>query len=545
MKHHLKATVIPEETARVAKAVYRNGNIYLDMRDKFGHFYQDEEFSELFDHRGKRGTSPANLAMVMVMQYSEGLTDKQAVEAVRSRIDWKYMLGLELEDSGFDQSVLSRFRDRIVKGGQEQRLLDQMLREFDKHGYLDKSEQRTDSTHVIGMTRTLNRLELVGETMRAALSELAIIAPAWLQEQITPDWFDRYGDRFEMYRLPTKQDEQVLLRQQIGEDGHYLLQQFDEQNGSEIAGSEGDQMAVLRQVWLQQYMIEENTVKWREQNNIPPASRLIESPYDLEAHYGRKRHTKWVGYKAHLTETCSEGYPHLVTHVLTTSATTTDLAATTQIHHDLIDKSCLPERHYVDAGYISTNELVNAAEIGVDLVGPAPANSSWQEKETDAFDLSRFTIDWERQVATCPQGTESYIWSPSSDQSHIHVRFPKETCCSCPVRALCTQAKTAGRSLKILPEIPFNRLNQAREREKTDEFKQMYKRRAGVEGAISQAVRSFNLRRSSYVGKTKTHLRHLLIASAMSFSRMACWLRGDRHARTRITPFQALKYNFT
>jgi len=136
MKYYLQADQIPEETIRVAKAVYPKGNVYLEMRDHFGHLYQDEAFSDLFDHKGRRGESPASLALIMIMQYSEGLTDKQAAEAVRSRIDWKYILGLELEYSGFDGSVLSRFRKKVLQGGKEGQLLELLLNVFDDHGYL-------------------------------------------------------------------------------------------------------------------------------------------------------------------------------------------------------------------------------------------------------------------------------------------------------------------------------------------------------------------------------------------------------------------------
>lgn len=118
---------VPEETARIAQAAFPKGNIYLRMRDQFGVFYQDEQFAVLFSSRGQSVFSPWRLALVSILQFVEDLSDRQAAEAVRGRIDWKYLLGLALADPGFDYSLLSEFRQRLVTGGQEQALLDTML----------------------------------------------------------------------------------------------------------------------------------------------------------------------------------------------------------------------------------------------------------------------------------------------------------------------------------------------------------------------------------------------------------------------------------
>ncbi len=132
----------------------------------------------------------------------EGLSDRQAAEAVRSRIDWKYALGLDLADPGFDYSVLSKFRARLMAGSAEMKLLDIMLEQFKAHGLLKpRGKQRTDSTHVLAAIRTLNRLESVGETLRAALNAVATVAPEWLREQTAAEWFDRYSTRIEESRL--------------------------------------------------------------------------------------------------------------------------------------------------------------------------------------------------------------------------------------------------------------------------------------------------------------------------------------------------------
>jgi transposase len=153
---------IPEETVRVARAAFPHGNLYVTMRDQLGTLYEDQEFAALFPKRGRPAEAPWQVALVCVFQFIEGLSDRQAAEAVRSRIDLKYALSLDLTDPGFDFSVLSKFRTRLIAGSAEMRLLETMLEQFRAQGFLKaRGKQRTASTHVLAAIRTLNRLECV------------------------------------------------------------------------------------------------------------------------------------------------------------------------------------------------------------------------------------------------------------------------------------------------------------------------------------------------------------------------------------------------
>ncbi len=185
---------IPEETVRVAHAACPKGTLAMRLRDELGELYQDEHFISLYPVEGQPAYEPWRLALVTVLQYAEGLTDRQAANAVRERIDWKYALGLELTDPGFDFSVLSEFRQRLVDGKSETLLLDRLLEVCKQRGWLKAGgKQRTDSTHVLARVRSLSNLACVGETLRAALDDLAVLAPEWLVQQITSDWFERYS----------------------------------------------------------------------------------------------------------------------------------------------------------------------------------------------------------------------------------------------------------------------------------------------------------------------------------------------------------------
>jgi len=535
---------IPEETARVAKAAFPKGNPYIKMRDELGVLYQDSEFADLFPTTGQTAESPGQLALVTVMQFAEGLSDRQAAEAVRGRIDWKYALNMELTDPGFDHSILSEFRGRLIEGGGEERLLNDMLVKFKAKGWLkSRGRQRTDSTHVLAAVRQLNRLECVGETMRQALEALAEEAPEWLVSQITADWFDRYGPRFEAYRLPKEKAEQEALQGQIGTDGWQLLEAIYGP-GAPAELRTLLEVELMRQVWLQQYYLHEDQVKWRDKDNLPPHNLLIQSPYDPEARNRTKRSLNWTGYSVHLTETCDEDRPNLIVNVETTPATKADVKVLDQIHTNLADKELLPGEHLVDTGYVAGEQLhTSQNEYEVDLFGPVPPNSTWQAKAGQGFDLPCFVIDWEAQTVTCPQGRVSQSWHPGQDphgNEIIKVQFGRADCRRCDCRELCTKSKTGPRGLQFKPQLEYEALQVARQRQETVQFKQTYKKRAGVEGTISQATRSFDLRRSRYIGLAKTHLQHIAIAAAMNLSRLWAWLNERPKAQTRRSKFLAL-----
>lgn len=536
---------VPEATARVARAAFPKGNPYLTLRDELETIYADSLFTALFPKRGQPAEAPGRLAVVTVLQFAEGLSDRQAADAVRSRIDWKYLLGLELEDPGFDFSVLSELRDRILRGGMEQRLLDELLEGFRARGLLKvRGQQRTDSTHVQAAARNLNRLECVGETLRHALNSLAELAPQWLQPWVPEEWYERYRARFEAYRFPKTDSERERLAVQIGQDGHALLSRA-------YAPGTADKMQkhpaveILRQVWVQQYYLQDDQVSWRKTENMPSTERIIHSPYDPEARFSIKRQTEWFGYKAHLTETCEDDQPHLITHVETTPATTQDEQMTDTIHQALEAKGMLPKEHLLDRGYVTTNILIESQEKqGVEVLGPIKVDTTWQAQAGRGFDVSGFTIDWEHQKVICPRGQVSQVWTDNRKDNagnrRIYTRFAKNSCQACPVRADCTHSPEGPRTVSFKPRAEFEVLQWARQREYTPEFKEKYAKRAGIEGTISQGARSFGLRRSRYIGLAKTHLQHILIAIAINLARFVDWINQIPRAVTRTSTFAAL-----
>jgi transposase len=387
-------------------------------------------------------------------------------------------------------------------------------------------------------------LECVGETLRQALNSLAVVAPQWLREWVPGEWFDRYSRSFEEYRLPPSRAQRYALADQIGADGVRLLNAIAD--GAAPAWLvEVPAVETLRRVWVQQFVFIERCLTWRCAEDLPPGAQLISSPYDPEARYSKKRQTEWTGYKVHLTETCDEDLPHVITNVETTPATTSDFDLTPIIHAHLAEKDLLPSEHLLDNGYMSAEHLVTSRhEHNVDLVGPVAEDNSWQAQAEEGFAIASFVIDWEKQQAHCPQGHFSKQWLTGQSDRHqhplVHIRFAAADCRECPVRAQCTRSATQPRSLTVRTREAFEALQGARRRQVTQDYHQRYAARAGIEGTISQGVAATDLRRSRYIGLAKTHLHHLFVALGMNVLRLGVHFADLPRACTRTSAFVAL-----
>ena len=537
---------IPAETARVARAAFPTGQIYLRLADELGTLFTDEAFAALFPAHGQPALPPWRLALVTILQFAEGLSDRQAADAVRGRIDWQYLLRLELADAGFDAAVLVEFRARLIAGETEQLLLDTLLAWCRERQLLKaRGRQRTDSTQVLAAVRALTRVELVGETLRHALNSLAVAVPAWLADHTQPAWADRYARRADDYRLPTKAEERQALAGATGHDGAALLAAAYADTAPAWL-RELPAVETLRQVWIQQYVAEGEALRWRAADELPPAARFISSPYDLEAHDAKKRTSTWVGYKVHVTETCEDSLPPLITHGETTPAPTTDGAVTPSIHAALKDKALLPGVHVVDTGFLDAELLVaSREEYDVDLLGPTRRDYHWQAREQTGFAVEQFQIDWERQEATCPEGHTSVSWTPAVDNRAnpvITITFSTRDCRRCPCRELCTRsrAERPRRTLTVRTDAAYHALQGARARFGTRAYTVEYARRAGLEGTLARGVRRCGLRRARYIGRAKTALQHILTAAAIHFLRIGEWFSDTPRAQTRYSPFAQL-----
>lgn len=544
----LKATPfppVPEETARVARAAFPKGTAWITLRDELGPLYEDADFAALFPPDGRPAEAPGRLALVICFQFAEGLTDRQTADAVRSRIDWKYALSLPLEDEGFDDSILTDFRDRLIEGQAEALLLDKALKLCKERKLIKtRGRQRTDSTHVMAAIRSLNHLENVGRTFQHALNTVAAVEPDWMRAQLQDEWSEwpkRYERRLDEYRLPKGQSARTEMAVQIGLDGHALLDALEADPDLTYLRN-APAIRTLRRVWLQQYYTDSTGTKWRtaETYGMPPSAVRIISPHDVEAHYSTKREMSWEGYKVHLTETCDEDLPHLITQVTTTPSTTPDNVALPKIQKDLAARDLLPDEQLVDAGYVESDTLVESQHHGIKLCGPARPDTSKQGRASLGFAAADFHYDFAKCVATCPAGRTSSSWQVRPSQyggKEIQIKFATRDCKPCPQRPKCTETKCGRRLLTIQREAEFLALQEARRQQAEPGFKKRYDTRAGIEGTLSQGVRRCGLRKARYIGQAKTHLQNVCTAVALNLVRLWNWFTETPLATTRRSAF--------
>ena len=376
MLRPMEVPEVPAETARIAHAAFPKGALFVRLRDELGPLLLDQDFTQVYSSRGQPAVAPWRLTLITIMQFVENLSDRQAADAVRGHLAWKYALSLELDHPGFDASVLTEFRQRLLAQDNPLLMLDRLLARCQELGVLrPHGKLRTDSTHVLAAIRVMKRLELIVETMRAVLNALATTAPTWVQ-QIAPEaWYDRYAHRAENDRLPKSDAAKQAFADTIGQDGHDLLTLL---LAGDVPGAAQQlpEIEVLRRCWKRQFIWEQGRQRFRQREELPKDD-MLESPYDVDARYSTKRGREWTGYKVHLSETCDDDLPHLVTHVVTTQAHEHHAPVGKQIQEQLYQKGLSPQEHWVDAGYNGAELIVSAREQhGTEIIGPVRPNNS-------------------------------------------------------------------------------------------------------------------------------------------------------------------------
>ena len=403
---------------------------------------------------------------------------------------------------------------------------------------------RTDSTHIVASIRNMNRSELVGEALRATLNVLSTVNPKWVAANVDASWYLRYAKRFECNRHPNRtKDDIIAAAEEIGRDGIALLERIWSEKSPPYLRSL-PVVETLRQCWVSQFWTDNGVLRWRHAGNLPPSPKRIDSPYELDAHYGVKRTTEWVGYKVHFTEICSPGVPHLITNVDTTAAHAPDAAHVASGQEELATRDLLPKRQFVDGSYVGSQIVLESRrKHGIEVVGPVKQNVHHIQIES-GYDQSAFKIDWDNRSAECPQGKKSIgWWSHTSPTGRVtfHTKFSRADCAKCSVGKLCTKNPEKNpRKLVMLPREEHEWLVASRIDQQTHEWKQLYNKRAGIEGTFSQGVRSVGLRRSRYRGLPKTHLQNVAVACAINLQRLTDYWAGQPPAPTRSSAFARL-----
>ncbi|MGW2826129.1 IS1182 family transposase [Streptomyces sp. NPDC001443] len=524
--------MVPELTARMARASNPRGTTAMWVRDHLDGLWSDQDFVSWYPRDGRPGLSPAQLAMVCVLQFLLNLSDRQAAEAVRCRIDFKYALALELDDPGFHHSVLSDFRDRLGEDDRADRLLSLALERMRKAGLVtERGRQRTDSTQVLAAARDSTRLEMVLEAVRAALEEAARDVPEILDGLVDADRATRYG---RLVRLPSQPTHPVTRLKQAGADAHRLLACLPSHR-------RGPRMEALRQILVQNFLVDARGVlrPRTEKDGQPKGARRV-SPYDCQTRRAIRGNTRWSGYLVHVTETCdSDENANLITDIATTSPIR-DTQALPGIHTRLRQRRLLPREHLVDGGYLSVALLESSAvHHQIQLVGPVKASGAWQRKEQSGFTRDDFTIDFDRRHVICPNGqiTKTWITPPAMAPCTV-ARFHPQQCNPCPDRSSCTRG-TSARTVNFLPRHLHELQIRNRTEQQDLQRRRLYSIRSGIEGTICEFVNGHQARRSRYHGLRKTHIQHVLTGIAINLERLASRTPPRRQGPRHPTVFQS------
>jgi transposase len=536
---------VPELTAQVARAGNPAGTTAMWVRDRLEGLWDDEDFAGWYPRDGRPGISPAQLALVSVLQFLLNLPDRDAAEAVRCRIDFKYALGLDLDDPGFHHSVLGDFRDRLLEEGRADRLPGLALARLQEAGLVrERTTQRTDSTHVLAAVRDLTRLELVTEAVRAALEELTRTAGHALEGLVDDDWGRRYGRPARLGKNPSRPKTRM---NDAGADARRLLEHLAASHPDLLRGPP---VQALRQVLVQNYYWDASgRLRWRDDDGdagLPPSAARIVSPYDTAARYSRRGQvTRRAGYLAHVTETCADDGPNVITDVATMPATSDDTAALKGIHDRLARRGLLPAGHLVDGGYTSLVHMERAGRVHqVTLTGPLPGNPTRQHRAKEGYARDDFRIDYDRREVTCPQGQASKGWhgpypASSPDAAPLIVaRFTKAQCQPCPARAACTTSGDGKRTVGFPPRELYELQVRNRAGQQDPAWHKRYAVRSGIEGTVCEFAHGHGMRHCRYRGQPKAHLQHVLTAIAVNIERLSQLTPGEKPAQRPPTAFQ-------
>lgn len=534
---------VPENTAKLAKALTkRKKNAYVAIADRFGLFLKTEEFAELYAKTGKYAFCPVRLALTVLIQFAEDLSDREVVDAIINRIDLKYFLRLPLEFDGFDHTILSEFRDRLIEGSAEELLFSRILEIAKAEGLLKKEKQRTDSTHVLSAARNMTRVENILETMRMACNMCAKEAPKFtLRVSKKFIVIEAYQTRGFGFYMPRKDADRIKLAETIAKDAKTLLKAIDDDEEMHFL-NKTESIKLLRRVLAEQFDDTGNTPKFRKQEDLAPSAHLIGSPHDPDARYSTKRKKTHLGFKLHFTETCEKGFPNLITDVQLTKSTTSDSEMLQVIQRSLRKRELCPAEHIVDAGYTKVEQMRKSFErFEIKTVGPLRGGNSRQSEEGKGFDSSNFVVDWKKEVVICPTGERSESWRLRKSRKVIEVKFPASSCQSCNFKSSCTSS-LSGRKMELKTQKDFEFMEKHRHWEKTEDFKERYRIRAGVEGTISQAVKTAGMRRAKYFGLAKVRMQALWTAAAINVLRLADHVMLKVSAKTRIPEFGKLTF---
>ena len=481
---------------------------------------------------GRVALEPVLLLGVSLLQYLEAIPDRQAVELLRYHAGWNFALNRQLGDEVFHPTTLVNFRQRLLDHDLSRLGFETVMEALIAAGLVARqSRQRLDSTQMFGRVSRMSRLDCVRESLRLALQELA---PQFQPEEL-PGWWPRLWERYVDSQADYRASLETLARKMVeaGADAQQLLGWLATPAAKELAG--GTQVKLLARVVDEQFDVVAATGARPPKTKEQLGSERVQNPHDPDATYAAKgtgdQKKEHVGYKVQVAETVNEavlapGEPtgNFISGIVTHAARESDEEGALKMEQEQQDMGLdKPPVQYVDAAYISTQKLMEAAAEGRELIGPAPGASSKDDKR---FGSDHFNILVEQRQAICPAGQKNSQCSRLEEQAsgRVSYRFEwsTEACAKCPLRQPCIKADQTHRTLAVSQHHTV--LQQRRREQKTEPFQQRMKHRNAIEGTQSELVRAHGLRRARYRGLAKVKLQNYFIGAACNVKR---WLRRE------------------
>jgi transposase len=478
---------------------------------------------------GRVAVEPVLLLGVSILQYLESMPDRQAVELLRYHAGWNFALNRQVGDAVFHPTTLVNFRQRLLEHDLGAIGFETVLRGLMDAGLVARrNRQRLDSTQMFGRVSRMSRLDCVRETARLALEELA----GKLAADQRPAWWARLWERYVETQTDYRASLETFTRKlaEAGADLQELLAWLGTETGQPLAG--GAQAKLLSRVFGEQFeQTAAGAAQVRKKQEL--SSERVQNPHDPEATYAVKgqgeQKKEHVGYKAQVAETVSEtslapGEPtnNFIVGIVTQAARESDEAGDLKMEAEQkamgLEK---PSVQYVDAAYISAQKLAEAAAAGQELIGPAPASP---RNNDGRFGSEDFQVRVEERKAICPAGQENSQCSSLEEKATGRVSYRFEwksaVCAACALRAQCIQQEHSHRTLVVGEHHTV--LQQRRQEQKTESFKEKMRHRNAIEGTQSELVRAHGLRHARYRGLAKAKLQNYFSAAACNLKR---WLR--------------------
>jgi transposase len=478
---------------------------------------------------GRVAIEPVILLGASLLQYLEDVPDRQAVEMLRYHAGWNLALNCQLGEQQFHPTSLVHFRQRLLEKDLSAVAFEAVLDALAQAGLIQrKSRQRLDSTQMLGRVSRMSRLDCVRESLRLALQEIGATLPTPEQPPWWPRLWDRYVDSQTDYRASLE----TLARKfvEAGQDAQQLLSWAAQEPGSRWAS--GKSVQLLGRVFGEQFELADSAVP-QPRTKEQLSTERVQNPHEPEATYASKgngeQRKEHVGYKIQVAETVSEavlaaGEPtrNFLVGVVTHAARESDEEGAIKMEAEQAAMGFeKPSVNYVDAAYVSTEKLVEAAAQGRELIGPAPKAAN---NNDGRFQSEAFQVQVEQRQATCPAGHQNTQCSRLVEKATGRVSFRFEwdtaTCAACPLRLKCIKAEHKHRTLVVGENHTV--LQTRRNDQKTAEFKARLKHRNAIEGTQSELVRAHGMRRARYRGLAKTKLQNYFIGAACNVKR---WLR--------------------